>query len=467
MNSADLWLPFVLSLPMILYGGTTLLNLFKSRKANLIRVYLLAFVLQFGIMPLYGFLIGWSRGSWPFQEDEMFRAYLNLYIFIGGVLCILLFYDLAPKKFRRGWTIPQLLKKQYADIPLRKTIVYFLIIIGFLIGFNIYFGYTSYASGTLERNLSVPYPLVIAKSFSTIFVCGLIGYGALHLILGKKYLLIGLLLILSNNFLDLYSRRKYILVILLLILIKIMIDRWKVTVREIVVVSAAVAFLLAVFFPFLFVFRQLTVNDPKNGTGNMDINETYEIAQSSKGEQLGKGLEENEAYRTNQIARNIEYMRYPDADQRYMNGLLFAFQASQAIPRALYPDKIQTGKVNSPESIIFFFYGRKGFDMTDNLPVYGYLEFGYWGAFIIGVFQAVLLVIFEWFAFRFQRIHSFWGLSVLIYAIYNHLNIEYHYISEISSLRELILLYLLVWPISLLLKLTYSHKRYRNCALPV
>ena len=145
-----------------------------------------------------------------------------------------------------------------------------------------------------------------------------------------------------------------------------------------------------------------------------------------------------------------------------MNGLLFAFQASQVIPRALYPAKIQVGKATSPESIIFLFYGRKGFDMTDNLPAYGYLEFGYWGTFFVGVFQAILLMMFEWFAFRFQRIHPFLGLSVLTYAIYNHLNLEYHYITELSLFRELIILFLIVWPISTLLQLITNHKRHKR-----
>ncbi len=465
MNQASLWHPFVLSLPMFFVGVICLFKLLKPRKVNLIRIYLLAFVLQFGIMPLYGFLIGWANGNWPFIEEEILSAYWNLYAFAGGVLLVLFFYDMMPKKFRRGWTIPQLLEKQYRDIPIKKATLYFAIIMGFLLGYNIYFGYTSYASGTLERNLSVPYPLVVAKSLSVIFACGLVGYGALHLIRGKKYLLLGLLLLLSNNFLDLYSRRKYLLVILLLIIVKLMIDKWRISVREIVAVASTATFILVVFFPFLFVFRQLTIQDPKNKSGNTDIVETYEISQSAKGEQLGKGLDENEAYRTNQIARNIEYMRYPGPEKNYMNGLLFAFQATQVVPRALYPAKIQFGKARSPESIIFLFYGRKGLDMTDNLPVYGYLEFGYWGAFLVGIFQAIVLVIFEWFAFGFQRIHPFLGLSVMTYAIYNHLNLEYHYITVLSQLRELIILFIIVWPIAMLFQLVSNQKRHSQKAM--
>ncbi|MCB9307753.1 MAG: hypothetical protein H6565_14245 [Lewinellaceae bacterium] len=421
----------------------------RPAKVNLIRIYILAFVLQFALLPLYGLLIEWAGGHWDYLETEMLSAYGCFYAFLSGVLLVLFLYDLAPKHFRRGWSIPALLEKQYRDIPLKQAILYFAIVIGFLFGFNLYFGYTSYASGTLERNLSVPYPLFVLKSLSGIIVCGLIGYGALHLIRGRQYLLLGLLLLASNNFIDLYSRRKYLLALMILILLKFLLDRFKISVRQVLVAGVSGLLLVTVFFPFLFVFRQLTIVDPKNKKESSSFTELYQVSQGNKGQNLEKGLAENEAYRTNQIGRNIEYMKFPGTENRFMNGLLFAFQATQVIPRVFFPAKIQAGKSAFPEAIILFYYGKKAFDMTDNLPVYGYLEFGYWGAFIVGFMQALILILFEWFAYRFQRIHPFLGLSVLIYAIYRHLNLEYHYIAELSQIREIIILFLLIWPVAL------------------
>jgi hypothetical protein len=95
------------------------------------------------------------------------------------------------------------------------------------------------------------------------------------------------------------------------------------------------------------------------------------------------------------------------------------------------------------------------------LPLYGFLEFGYMGGFFVGVLQGLLLILFEWFAFRFQRFHPFLGLSVLMFALYSHLNLEYPYSQEFSLLREMLLLFILVWPLSLLRRIFSKNKNRR------
>ncbi len=455
MNTAGLWLPYLLSLPIFIIGGVSFFNLLKPRKVNLLRIYLVAFTLHFALLPLYGFTAESLLGHWEYFEDEIWAAYLSLYVFLGGILILLFIFDRFPKKFRKNWTIPQLLEQQYRDIPLGKAMGYFLLVIGFLLGFNIYFGFVSYASSTLERNLAVPYPIVIAKSLIGILVFGLIGYGAMHLVRGKKYLYLGLILLLSNNFLNLYSRRTYLLALIILILFKLLMDRFRVPLRQILVVGGMGIFILQVFFPFLFVFRQLTIENPDDKKGNASLTQTYEISQGTRGQELSKGIEANEAYRANQIARNIEFMRFPLREGRYMNGLIFGYQLSAVVPRALNPAKLDARKALAPEAIILLFYGRKGFDLADNLPLYGFLEFGYTGAFLAGILQAFFLIIFEWFAFRFQRIHPFLGLSILMYAIYNHLNLEYPYQQELSLVRDMIIFFFIAYPIAVVRNLLF------------
>ncbi|MBK8196448.1 MAG: hypothetical protein IPK76_25835 [Lewinellaceae bacterium] len=458
MHTAEIWLPFILSLPIIVVGGITLIRLLKSQHVNLLRIYVLCFVLHFVLMPLYGFLAEWiSTSQWPYLADEIFSAYLVLYVFLGAILVVLFVFNTLPQRFRRGWSIPRLLEKQYTDQSLSKIIQLFTLIMSFLIAYNLYFGFTSYASGTLERILSVPYPLVVLKSLTTIFIFGLVGYGALHLVRGKRYLLAGVVLLSSNIIGNIYSRRGYLLVIILLILFKYLLDRGRMPVRQVLVVSFIGIFVLKVFFPFLFVFRQLTMEEPPGGKKATNISQTYELTLSTKGEQLGRGRDANEAYRANQVARNIEFMRLPMVEQRYMHGILFGAQLAAVIPRAINPLKLEGGKALAPETIILLFYGRKGFDLADNLPLYGFLEFGYWGVFIVGLFQALYLILLERLVFSFQKIHPFLGLSVLTCAIYNHINLEYPYQQELALFRDLIILYCIAWPLAFLFRLLARH----------
>ncbi|MBK7937524.1 MAG: hypothetical protein IPJ82_10705 [Lewinellaceae bacterium] len=229
----------------------------------MLRIYLLSFALHFALLPLYGFTSDWFTGHWQYITEEVWAAYLCLYVFLAGVLLPLGLYDLSAKKFRRGWTIPQLLEVQYRAIPLKHALILFIVLVGFLLGYNIYFGFVSYASSTLERNLAVPYPIVVLKSLASILLLGLVGYGALHLIRGRQYMLLGLLLLCSNNFLNLYSRRTYLLALIILILFKLLLDRLRISIRQVLIVGAVGLFVLQVFFPFLYVFRLLTIEEPE------------------------------------------------------------------------------------------------------------------------------------------------------------------------------------------------------------
>lgn len=462
MYPAQIWHPFVLSIPILLVGSISLFRSFRSKRVNLLRIYILSFMLHFALMPLYGFWAEWMAGSWPYTVDELMSSYAVLYVFLGAILLVLFLYEASSQRFRRGWSLPQLLEKQYTDLPLSTVIRLFLLIEGFAIGYNVFFGFTNYASGTLERNLTVPYPLVVMKSLTAIFVFGLIGYGALHLIRGKRYLMAGVVLLCAHILEDWYSRRGYLLVIILLVLFKIILDHGRIPVRQVLVVGAIGFFVLKVFFPFLFVFRQLTMEDPAGAKKPGDLSQTLEISQGSKGEQLGKSREANEAYRANQIARNIEFIRLPLVEQRYMNGIIFGAQLAAVIPRAINPLKLEGGKALAPETIILLFYGRKGFDLADNLPLYGFLEFGYWGVFIVGLFQAFMLLIFERLVYVFQKIHPFLGLSVFSCAVYTHLNLEYPYQQELALFRDLVILFCIAWPIATILRLMSGYSKKPN-----
>jgi len=443
---------------MLCIGAAIFWSLRKPFKVNLLRIYVVAFVLHFGLMPIYGFVADWAADrQWGYTSEEIWSVYGSLYLFLATVLLMLFLYDRMPKRFRRGWSLPNMIEWQYNKIGLRQAIWIFVVVMGFMIGYNIFFGYTYYGSGSLERNLSVPYPLVVVKSLFTIFVYGLIGYGALHLLRGKKYLLFGLLLLCSNNLLDWYSRRNYMIVFIVLVLLKLILDRFRTSTRQVLVTGAALAFVWLVFFPFLFVFRSLTNEVAASNKGQTDFNEAFEATQGSRGHLLSKGLGQNTTYRSNQVARNIEFMRLPGSEGNYMNGLLLATQITSVVPRALNPSKLDTRKLLAPEGIILFFYGKKDFDLSDNFPLYGYLEFGFVGVLFAGIGQALFLILFEWFAHRFQRIHPFLGLSVLMLALYNHLNLEYPFTQELGFVRDLLILFCISWPISMMLKIFGRH----------
>jgi hypothetical protein len=448
MNSATLLDPILYSLPILLISVIALWNMRRAKKVNLIRIYLLAFSLQYALMPLYGFLTEWFSGRWPYEQNEMWAAYKNLYIMLSGVLIVLFLFDFSAKKYRRGYTIPGLLDYCYRTLEYHKMKVYFLIVLGFLIGFNVVFGFTFYGSASRERMLSIPYPMFVLKSLMNVLSFGMIGYGAAYLIRNNRITFWVLLFLCSQVLLDYFSRRTYLAVFLIVFVMKLIMDNMRIQFRQVVIVGVFMALLLQVFFPFLFVYRALT-NEIASTSKSQETNfgEAYALSQGNRGRLLSKNEDENIAYRTNQIARSIYLMRFPGTEGNFMNGILFGTQVWSVVPRVFNPNKIKQHKLMH-EGVIFVYYGKKSFDIADDFAIYGYLDFGFWGTFLAGLMQGILLILYDFFAFRFARIHPLLGLSVLTWMIYYHLNLEYPYSQEFAFLREMLILFCLTWPVS-------------------
>ena len=224
----------------------------------------------------------------------------------------------------------------------------------------------------------------------------------------------------------------------------------RIKIQQAVIVGTMMLLLLQVFFPFLFVFRALSSEVASESKAKeTNLSEAYELSKGNRGRLIEKDESKNIAFRSNQIARDIYLMRFPGQEKNFMNGILFGTQVWSVIPRMFNPNKITQGKLMQ-EGIIFFFYGKKKSDIADTFALYGYLDFGYWGSFFAGIMQGLLLIIFDFFVFRFARLHPLLGLSVLTWMIYYHLNLEYGYSQDFSFLRDMIMLFFIIIPTSMI-----------------
>lgn len=450
MKAAEFFEPFLLSLPIIWISVVALWRMRKAQDINLIRIYLLAFSLQYAIMPLYGFSLEWLSEIWPYQEDEIWGVYKNLYTFLMGVLITLFIFDLSAKKYRKGFTVSSLIDHCFRMLRYQRMKIYFIIVLGFLLGFNIYFGFTFYGSASRERVLSVPYPMFVLKSLVSILSFGMIGFGATYLIRNNRFTFWIILFLSSQILLDYFSRRTYVSAFLIILIFKLILDNMRIKIQQAVIVGTMMLLLLQVFFPFLFVFRALSSEVASESKAKeTNLSEAYELSKGNRGRLIEKDESKNIAFRSNQIARDIYLMRFPGQEKNFMNGILFGTQVWSVIPRMFNPNKITQGKLMQ-EGIIFFFYGKKKSDIADTFALYGYLDFGYWGSFFAGIMQGLLLIIFDFFVFRFARLHPLLGLSVLTWMIYYHLNLEYGYSQDFSFLRDMIMLFFIIIPTSMI-----------------
>jgi len=433
--------PFLFSLPILIIGVISFFRMLKKENRNIIRVYILAFTLQYATIPLLGFFIDWSSDSWNYEYSDLETVYTSLYIYLSAILICLFLYDIFAKKFKI-LSITDLLIVPYQQIRTKKILLYFVFTTGFLLLFNIMFGFTYYGSGTREKILAVPYYFIVIKSLISILSFGSLGYGITYLIKRGQLNIFILLFIISQIVLEPFARRSYLITFLIIVLFKIIIDGTFFKAKQLFFTAAIGIFITQVFFPFLFVFRAFT-NEVASENKNQGVNysKAYELSNSNKARYLNKSQNENISYRSNQIARMSEIMKLPQREGSYMNGVLLGTQIWSVIPRVFNPNKINQPKIMQ-EGIIFVFYGRSGYDIPDDFVTYGYLDLGYLGAFLSGLFQGLFLVLFMIFIYRFYKINKFIALAVFSCIVYHHTNLEYGYSQELSLTRELILMLL-------------------------
>lgn len=438
------FIPLGLSLPMFFLAAWVFLRMRNPQRVNLIRIAILTFVLHFGLMPLISFAIQSVTTGVRSSTPDLFKAYNILYFYLIGILLVLLPFSSLKKTYRKEREYTRLIFDCYNQLPKSRVFFAWLIVMGILNWIKFYYGFTYYGSSTLERFLSVPYPLVILRFILEILVFGFMAYGLISIIRFKNYDLISFLFISSQIILKFDSRTNFIALFLLFLLVILMFNKFRVPYRKLGFLSGIGLVMVLFFFPLLQTFRHYTNQIAQENEGNTNYQAALEIAlETSDDESQQEKNLTNIEYRTNFIDRNISLQNYP-LEEGYMNGLNITYQLLSVIPRALFPQKIQMTKQLNSESAIFFYYQKPHFDFADNLPLYGYLDFGYPGSILSGMLLAFILIFFEWLAYFTFPISRLGSLSILIFVIYHHLDHEFSYTAEFANIRNAVILVILL-----------------------
>lgn len=457
----SLFEPVLLSMPLYLIGAWVYLRLLNPRRVNILRITMLTFVAQFGLIPLVSFFIQSTTTGIKSSFSELQQAYFILAIFLGGILVVQLFADSLNISSGRKPLAESLFAFGKNNLS-KKLFWSWIACMGILLYIKFAYGFTYYGSSTLERNLSLPYHLVILKSMMGILINGYIVYGLVRIIRFRDYNPILFAFVLSDIILKLDSRTNYVIVLFLWILILAVFCKFRPSLKRLLPIASITVILFVVFFPILQEFRAITHQQAEADLSEVDYTQALAEARSADPEKVNRSFIQNLEYRTNFIDRNVTLQNFA-AEGGFMNGLNFIRQAAYVIPRFLFPEKVNYVNQLSNESAVFFFYQKRKFDFADNIPIYGYLDFGYTGVFLSGILFAFLMLFMEGMALFMLKYAPLLSFAMQFFLISTFVTHEISYTGLLAVFRDITIFFIIMtalfWSWKIVMKTAVNTER--------
>ncbi|NSW46003.1 MAG: oligosaccharide repeat unit polymerase [Bacteroidales bacterium] len=426
---------------LFLIIGMFMLNIYiKNNKLNIINILGLSHLTIFALLSLISIING--RIVNPFTFWEITRYYLSILLTTIGIFSFNIF---LPKKLRYSTEINKLLKK-YLSIPVKKKFIFFTIT--YIISWNIKitFNLSAYGSGNIDRVLALPYYIVVSKQLIEIILNGIAYIEIALIVINKSYIkwIYHLPIIISMIILVATSRSWFLWLFVLSILIYFWLNQ-KVNIKMFLKYLPIIFFIYLFLFPLIIGYRNTQVelnNENENLAGIELYRETLIRLWKKDYSEFKMKNKENLESRANFMEKNNLIMDEASIDP--MMGELFFSSILYLIPRFFLPDKFVYFGAHSNEVIIGNYYGIPLTDISDNIPLYGYVDFLLPGCLLAGLI--VSLIIYICFKIIMLLSDKFTILATSIFAIIlvTSFRVEANYILFFSLLRNILVIYILI-----------------------
>ncbi|MFN3405706.1 MAG: hypothetical protein ACK40G_16535 [Cytophagaceae bacterium] len=434
-----------LALVLILLGVINSIISFKSpERVTLGDINFIVISFFFGLSPF----ITLANGGILYEaRTEIFLlAYGSVFCYLFGVkLFQWLFYKEGDNR-----ELSYVLKRiaQPDKLNTKSLFIFFLILFSIKVTIKAAYGFSSYGGAGKEAFLSIPYYWIVFLFFVDLFLFAfylisisvLFSNGSSH---NKIYLYLIIIVLFITN----YTSRSLFIIYGQVAFIALILIKSNIKVKYLVLFSIVGIVFYSFVFPFLFGLRyshkELSTEEKRNYISayqkaiERGSEKDMELIQRKSTQNLGR-----RAYFMYQFLKVVEH-----SEGNFMNGDLLINNFIQVIPRFLYPDKVNI--ISGAESYIIEKYQMNERDFNDNLPLYGYVEFGLIGAFLVGFCFAGILTLFLKIAVKFKLNYLFTSIIIFV-PIKLALSAENHFINVFATLRECLILLIIYF---LLIKL--------------
>jgi len=421
---------FLLGVIIILYAK-------KNRKINLINLAAFIYLVSFSFGAILSYLNG--RTIQNTNIELLLLGYGSVFIFCLGLYLISFIFNLFKTHNKLDYTK---IFNQYNSISLKSK--YLIGISSFLLSFGVLNAYqlTTYGSGTAEKALSIPYPLLVASSLANIVFMGIIISEIRNLIIrdSRKQHLLFLIMLVLFVFTNLRSRSTIFSLFIYAFFFFLLYNQ-KLNLQKGIIILFIVFALFQYIFPFIIGFREVQKELAHNQSelSFWEISNTaIRQAANTNLEEMQQSNSENLEFRSYYMEANLFWTK--KSNNNHMDGLLLKSGFLGVIPRILYPDKFKDASGVVSEASIFNYYKFwQGKDMADNLPFYGYIDFGLMGSLLAGIILGFILLIIQKIAFMTVSFHPIVSISILARGLTLITSVENNYLGYFSTFRDILI----------------------------
>jgi hypothetical protein len=391
-------IPLHLFLASLVLGVGVLQMLFRFRRVwsiTMLDVAILMTSIFFGLGPLVAFV--YAHGHLiEVDQSVLVQGYAGVLLFMFGIW-IVRWVTARPAVADTEHGEALVLGRASESILRLSDVNLILVIIAWLFVWGVRFliaskwGMLFSGTQTLERELALPYGIVVLRTMSGVLASGIIMWSGVTLFTSLTKRLPALIFVLSEGIYVFTQGRRELLLLAMSLGVAFFAVKGRLMARHVILWGLAVFFVWAIALPAFFAMRNELLNR-QSGNPVVDVIDAFSNYLNSNARDLEeRQYDRNLAKRPLIINFNLRIAGDQEI-QGVMWGRAILASTAWSMPRFILP---LTEKGEMSEQTIQRFYGMKLEDTSMNWPAAGTADFGLFGTFAYGILFGVSITVIE------------------------------------------------------------------------
>jgi len=354
----------------------------------------------FGLGPWIAFIYAdWRLTDTP--SETLLIAYPSIWLFMVGLWVVGKLTVRTRAALTEQGEVIVLGRVSETILQITQTnLITIIALTGFIWGVRLTLAtkYGMLFSGTqsLERELALPYSIVVMRSLGDVVATGLLIWASATLFANPLLRFPAIIWLVGECFYIFTQGRRQLLLFAVTMSLTFLAMRGKLLLRHMIAFGIIVFLLWTVLMPAFFTIRNSLLRN-QSGNALVDVIQAFTAYMN-----IGHSDVDDAVYRKNLQARpmninfNFSIIESQDIAGK-MWGRAFVNSVIFVIPRIILPIE---EKPLLTEHQVQTYYGLQKIDTSMNWPAFGVADFGLFGAFIYGIVFGSCMTFMEWLAAR-------------------------------------------------------------------
>jgi hypothetical protein len=426
---------FSLALILLIFTFFHFYKRYNNRKSIiLIDVAIWTTGLAFGLSP---FIYVFNGGSFKDNIIDVILSYLGIFLFIFGLNIVSKINNRIRKKFNEPnyfTFLPRLVNSISTKEVFFFYSFFFITRLYIAIEYNLFVS----GSGTEATILNLPYSIVLIRDLIDLFGYASIVWAVSVLLMRKNKLLFPSLIIIIESLFMFFQGRRQIIFLFFIVFFVFIVSGYRLRIKYFIYAIIILFIANTVIFPSFLIFRDYYSFD--NTRTNIIDDIAYNLNLTLSTPQDSYNYAQNIKVRVYINEWNISIIK-KSGIYGGLNGNVFLLSAYWVIPKIFFQNKYSN---ITPENLINTYSFNYQYDSPENLPGYGFADFGLLGGLLYGIMFGLILLLVEKIAVRLSNKFGYASLLLMSSFIFVAFSVEQGLISVFAMIRSSIIIVIIL-----------------------